>query len=167
MLAAPLRRTCFPTLATAARTLPRAAKPAVAMPVRSFQSSSMLAAVKTRFTTEHEWIAYDDQTNVGTIGITDHAQNSLGDVVFIELPEKKLEVAVGDQIGSVESVKAASDIYSPVSGVVVDTNMALDDQPNLLNKDPHDKGWLAKIQLANPGELDELLSEEAYKATLD
>ena len=76
-------------------------------------------------------------------------------------------MSVGDQIGSVESVKAASDIYSPVGGVVVDTNMALDDQPNLLNKSPHDKGWLAKIQLANPGELDELLSEEAYKATLD
>lgn len=89
MLAAPLRKTCFSTLNAAVRTAPRAPR------VRAFQSSAVSAAVKTRYTTEHEWISYDDETNVGTIGITDHAQNSLGDVVYVELPDKGLEVATG------------------------------------------------------------------------
>ncbi|WFD32940.1 hypothetical protein MSPP1_003993 [Malassezia sp. CBS 17886] len=137
------------------------------MPLRTFQSSALSWQIKTFYTPEHEWVAYDEDTNVGTIGITDHAQNSLGDVVYLELPDVDLAVDSGDQIGSVESVKAASDIYSPVAGVVVESNAALNDQMNLVNKSPMDKGWLAKVRLTTPTELDNLLSEEAYKATLD
>lgn len=159
-------RPALPAFRAATRAVPRVA-PVRAAPVRCFQTSRLTAGVKTFFTPEHEWVRYDDETNIGTIGITSHAQESLGDVVYIELPSLELEVARGDQIGSVESVKAASDIYSPVSGVVAEANVALDDQPGLINKSPNEDGWLAKVQLANPAELDELLSEEAYNATLE
>ena len=100
----------------------------------------MSNAIKTLYTAEHEWLKYNDETNEGVLGITDHAQNSLGDVVYLELPAVKLEVSKGDQIGSVESVKAASDIYSPVSGIVSEVNEKLNDEMTLVNKSPEHEG---------------------------
>lgn len=174
MLAAPLRTACFSSLRAAARATPRSV-PRVSA-ARSFQTSSVSNAIKTLYTAEHEWLKYNDETNEGVLGITDHAQNSLGDVVYLELPAVKLEVSKGDQIGSVESVKAASDIYSPVSGIVSEVNEKLNDEMTLVNKSPENEGthihtltsgWFAKLRLTNPAEIDELLSEEAYKAILE
>ncbi|KLO20206.1 hypothetical protein SCHPADRAFT_992297 [Schizopora paradoxa] len=120
--------------------------------------------VTLRFTKDHELLKYDDETKIGTISVTDYAQKSLGDVVFVELPAKGTSVAQGDQIGAVESVKAASDIYSPVSGDVVEVNETLNDQPGLINKSPEDKAWLCKIAITKPNEVDELMNAEQYKA---
>ncbi|OCF40267.1 glycine cleavage system H protein [Kwoniella heveanensis CBS 569] len=117
-----------------------------------------------RYTTDHEWVTFDGNTNVGTVGITEYAQKALGDVVFVELPGQGSEVAQGDSIGAVESVKAASDIYAPVSGIVDEINEALADQPSLLNKAPESDGWLCKVKLSDPAEFEALLSAEAYKA---
>jgi glycine cleavage system H protein len=108
-------------------------------------------------------IKFDDKTGVGTVSITDYAQKSLGDVVFVELPEKGVEVEQGEPVGAVESVKAASDIFAPVSGDVVDINEELGGQPSLLNKSPEDKGWLFQLKLSKPKELEGLLSEDDYK----
>ncbi|KDQ11619.1 hypothetical protein BOTBODRAFT_177226 [Botryobasidium botryosum FD-172 SS1] len=118
--------------------------------------------ITKRYTKDHEWVSYDSETKIGTVSITDHAQQSLGDVVFVELPSAGSEIKQGDQIGAVESVKAASDIYAPISGIIEEINETLGDQPNLLNKSPEDEGWLCKIQVTNPAELDDLLNEEAY-----
>ncbi|MBW0519881.1 hypothetical protein O181_059596 [Austropuccinia psidii MF-1] len=126
----------------------------------AFQRSSSTK----RYTKDHEWVSVDSQTNIGTIGITDYAQKSLGDVVFVELPEVSTVVASGELMGAVESVKAASDIFAPVSGTVTEVNTKLTDQAGLLNKSPEDEGWLAKIKLSSIKEVDDLLSEEAYKA---
>ncbi|KAF9203799.1 glycine cleavage system H-protein subunit [Podila verticillata] len=112
-----------------------------------------------KFTAEHEWILIDD--GVGTIGITDHAQSALGEIVFAELSELKV-VEKGDTIGSVESVKAASDIYAPISGEVIAVNQELNDSPGLLNESPEIDGWLCKIQISNEDEIKDLLSEEQY-----
>lgn len=138
MLAAPLRTACFSSLRAAARATPRSV-PRVSA-ARSFQTSSVSNAIKTLYTAEHEWLKYNDETNEGVLGITDHAQNSLGDVVYLELPAVELEVSKGDQIGSVESVKAASDIYSPVSGIVSEVNEKLNDEMTLVNKSPENEG---------------------------
>ncbi|KAJ7038122.1 glycine cleavage H-protein-domain-containing protein [Mycena alexandri] len=121
--------------------------------------------ITKRYTVEHEAVEYDDTTGLGVVCITDHAQSSLGDVVFVELPTIGKEVSKGDQIGAVESVKAASDIYAPVSGTVEEVNEALASQPGLLNKSPEEKGWLCKIKLSKPDEMEGLMSEEAYKAS--
>ncbi|KAH8120433.1 single hybrid motif-containing protein [Phellopilus nigrolimitatus] len=120
--------------------------------------------VTKKYTTDHELVLFDDATNIGTVSITDYAQSSLGDVVFVELPSIGTEVAAGEQIGAVESVKAASDIYSPVSGTVKEVNEGLGDQPGLINKSPEDKAWLCKIKLSKPDEIDKLMDAEAYKA---
>ncbi|SGZ22473.1 BQ5605_C022g09491 [Microbotryum silenes-dioicae] len=120
--------------------------------------------VTTRYTIEHEWIRFDSSSSIGTIGITDYAQKSLGDVVYVELPTPETQVEKGEQIGAVESVKAASDIYAPVSGQIEEVNDALGDEPGLLNKSAHDEGWLAKIKLSNPSEFEQLLNDDAYKA---
>ncbi len=114
-----------------------------------------------RYTKEHEWIAVEGA--VATIGITDHAQAELGDIVYVDLPAVGKALAVGDSFGSVESVKAVSDVYAPVSGTVVDANTALNDEPGILNSDPHGSGWLIKISLADAAELDNLLSASAYE----
>ncbi|KAJ7492549.1 glycine cleavage H-protein-domain-containing protein [Mycena latifolia] len=119
--------------------------------------------VTKRYTVEHEAVEYDDTTGLGVICITDHAQSSLGDVVFVELPTQGTKVRQGDQIGAVESVKAASDIYAPVSGTILEINDALASQPGLLNKSPEGEGWLCKIKLSEPEEMEKLLSQEAYK----
>ncbi|ORX43696.1 glycine dehydrogenase [Hesseltinella vesiculosa] len=118
-----------------------------------------------KYTSDHEWISVEN--GVGTIGITDYAQKALGDVVFVESPAVGDNVEKQDQIGAVESVKAASDIYSPVSGEVVDVNEALADEPSLINTAPESDGWLAKIKIENPADLDELMDEAAYTAHCD
>ena len=118
-----------------------------------------------RYTREHEWIRVED--GVGTIGITDYAQQQLGDVVFVELPEIGRVVERGADAAVVESVKAASEIYAPVSGEVVAVNQALADEPGTVNSDPVGAGWFFKLRLADPGELDTLLDAAAYKAHVD
>jgi len=116
-----------------------------------------------RYTKDHEYIKYDDSTQIGLVHITDYAQESLGDVVFVELPTKGSKVTKAVQIGAVESVKAASDIYAPISGEITEINEKLDENPGLLNKKESDDNWLCKIKLSNTSELDELLTEEQYK----
>ncbi|KAF9650500.1 glycine cleavage H-protein [Thelephora ganbajun] len=117
-----------------------------------------------KYTEDHEAVVFDDSTGIGVVSITDYAQSSLGDVVFVELPALETKVTKGDQIGAVESVKAASDIYAPISGTIQEINENLNDQPGLLNKSPEDEGWLCKIKVSDPTELDSLMDEAEYKA---
>jgi len=109
----------------------------------------------------HEWVRVEDDGSV-FIGITDHAQAALGDMVFVELPEPGMSYAQGDACAVVESVKAASDIYMPVSGEVIENNSALEDDPSLVNKDPYGDGWLFSINPSSPSELDSLLDATSY-----
>ncbi len=113
-----------------------------------------------RYTKEHEWISVDGGT--GTVGITDHAQSSLGDIVYVDLPAAGTACQAMKAFGTVESVKAVSDLYSPASGEVLETNDALKDSPELLNQDPHGKAWLIKIRLTNDAELSVLMSADEY-----
>lgn len=113
------------------------------------------------FTNEHEWIDVDG--NTATVGITDYAQGQLGDIVFVEVPEEGREVSKGGEAAVVESVKAASDVYAPVTGTVTEGNAALADDPSLVNSDPENAGWFFKLTLADKGELDGLMDEAAYK----
>ena len=112
------------------------------------------------YSKEHEWIKVDE--GMVTVGVTDYAQEQLGDVVFVELPEVGTNCDANSTFASVESVKAVSDVYSPVSGKVVEVNQALQDQPELINEDPYGKGWIAKLKLTDSGQLDDLLSHESY-----
>src|ERR1700682_1678662 len=114
-----------------------------------------------RYTKQHEWI--QAKGDVGTIGITDYAQHELGDVVFVELPKPGTKVAAGKSFGTVESVKAVSEIYSPVSGEVVETNNDLHNSPEKLNSDPHGAAWLIRVKLANPAEVNSLMDDKAYE----
>jgi len=122
-----------------------------------------MATVK--YTKDHEYIRVDGDT--GTVGISHYAQEQLGDVVFVELPAAGKAVKKGDSAAVVESVKAASDIYSPVSGQVTEANPDLEGAPATVNDDPAGKGWFFKVKIANPAELDDLMDEAAYKAYLD
>jgi glycine cleavage system H protein len=115
-----------------------------------------------RYSKDHEWIRVDG--NVATIGITDFAQDQLGDIVYVELPEIGRKLEKGEEAGVVESVKAASEVYTPVSGEVTAANAALTGDPALVNKSATGDGWFFKMKLANPAELDELLDEAAYRA---
>jgi glycine cleavage system H protein len=115
-----------------------------------------------RYTKEHEWVRLEG--DLGTIGITDHAQKELGDIVFVELPRVGTRIERGKTLGSVESVKAVSDVYAPVSGEVVEVNEALAGTPETINADPHGGGWLVKMRLSAPQELDSLLSAADYGA---
>ena len=115
-----------------------------------------------RYSEEHEWIRVEGDT--GTIGITHYAQEQLGDVVFVEVPAAGRKVAKGEAVAVVESVKAASDIYAPVSGEVIEANAALADSPGDVNTEPMGKGWFFKIKLANKADLDGLMDEAAYAA---
>jgi glycine cleavage system H protein len=114
-----------------------------------------------KYTREHEWVHVEGGT--GTIGITDHAQHELGDIVFVELPKPGSKVNKGETFGSVESVKAVSDIYSPVSGEVAAINELLSSAPEKLNEDPHGEAWLLKVTLSSPSEIDGLLSAADYE----
>lgn len=117
-----------------------------------------------KYTKEHEWILVEGDT--GTIGITDHAQHELGDIVYVDLPKPGTAVEQGKTLGSVESVKAVSDIYSPVTGEVIESNADLTSAPERLNSDPHGTAWLVKIKLSDPSQLAGLLSAADYKAYL-
>lgn len=118
-----------------------------------------------KYTKDHEWIAETDD-GTAIVGITDHAQEALGDLVFVELPEMHRDVASGDVCAVVESVKAASDVYSPISGNVNEVNVALDDAPELVNEDPYGEGWLFRLTPSSPVELEELLDADAYGRVL-
>jgi glycine cleavage system H protein len=115
-----------------------------------------------RYTKEHEWIKVNG--DVGTVGITDYAQHELGDVVFVELPKVGAKFEANRPFGTVESVKAVSEIYCPVSGQVTEVNTALANSPETINKDPHGAAWLIKIKLSRPTELDALMDSAAYQA---
>ena len=114
-----------------------------------------------KFTEEHEWIRLEG--DVATVGITDYAQNQLGDVVYVELPKPGQKVEKGKQAAVVESVKAASEVFAPVTGEVVEANQALADEPATVNADPMGRGWFMKLKLANKSELDGLMDEAGYK----
>jgi len=116
-----------------------------------------------KYLSSHEWVRVEADGETAVIGITDHAQELLGDVVFVEVPELGAEIAAGDEAGVVESVKAASDIFSPVSGEVVAINEALEESPETVNSEPYDEGWFFKVKLSDVTELDALLDAEAYK----
>jgi len=118
-----------------------------------------------KYSKSHEWVRVNDD-NTLTLGITDHAQAALGDLVFVELPETGAELMADDAVCVVESVKAASDVYMPVSGEIIDVNEALNDEPEIINQSPYEDGWLVKV---NPtgNELDDLMDAEAYAAILD
>jgi glycine cleavage system H protein len=113
------------------------------------------------FTDEHEWI--DVEGEIATVGITDYAQEQLGDIVFVELPAEGVTFDKGDDAAVVESVKAASDVYAPISGEVVEANGALEDEPALVNSDAEEDGWFFKLRITDPSELEGLMTEAAYK----
>jgi glycine cleavage system H protein len=125
----------------------------------------MAIDMQARYLKSHEWARQEDDEIV--VGISDHAQEQLGDIVYVELPEVGDEVARGEAFGSVESVKAASDIYAPVSGVVSAINEELEDAPELVNQDPYGKGWMIKIEPSDLEEWDELLTPEAYEQIVE
>ena len=114
------------------------------------------------FTEDHEWVDVDG--DIGTVGISEYAQSQLGDIVFVDVPEEGKELAKGDEAAVVESVKAASDVYSPVSGTVLEGNAALADTPGLVNEEPEGDGWFFKLTLTDPAELSGLMDETAYAA---
>ena len=119
----------------------------------------------TRYSEEHEWISIDG--DIGTIGITDYAQEQMGDVVYVELPEIGAVVEKDGEMATIESVKAASEIFAPVSGEVVEVNSALDDEPALINGAAEAGGWIVKLRIADAGELDGLMDAAAYKAFVE
>jgi glycine cleavage system H protein len=119
-----------------------------------------------KYATSHEWVR-NEGNGIVTVGITEHAQDLLGDMVFVELPEVGDEVSTGDDICVAESVKAASDIYAPVSGEVIEVNEDLEDSPELVNSDAFGDGWLFKVKMEDEGELENLLDAEGYKNSID
>jgi glycine cleavage system H protein len=117
------------------------------------------------YTDEHEWIDVED--DIATVGITDYAQGQLGDIVFVELPEVGALIEQGKDAAVVESVKAASDVYAPITGEITEVNPALEDDPALVNSAPEDEGWFFKMTIADAGELDALMDEDGYKAFVE
>jgi glycine cleavage system H protein len=115
----------------------------------------------SRYAKSHEYVHVEG--DVGTIGITDYAQKELGDVVFVELPQIGTQLELGDELGSIESVKAVSELFAPVSGEVVEINESLAEKPELVNTDPYGDGWMIKVKLSAPDEVDELMSAEDYE----
>lgn len=114
-----------------------------------------------KYAKSHEWLR-NNEDGTATVGISDHAQNALGDLVFVELPEVGTTFSAGDECAVVESVKAASDVYAPVSGEIVEVNTSLSDSPEIINDDPYGEGWLFRIQVSDENELDELLDADDY-----
>jgi glycine cleavage system H protein len=113
------------------------------------------------YSKDHEWVRVQD--GLATIGITDYAQNSLGDVVYVELPKKGDEFATNEPFGSVESVKAVSEVFTPIGGAIAEINEALNDTPEKVNSDPYGEGWMVKLKMANSGEVDSLLTAAEYE----
>ncbi len=116
-----------------------------------------------KYASSHEWVRIEED-GTATVGISDHAQDALGDVVFVELPDMGANLAAGDDVAVVESVKAASDIYAPIGGEVIAVNEELEDSPEIVNSDPYNDGWFFKLQPTDIGELEKLLSAEDYDA---
>ncbi len=114
-----------------------------------------------KYSNDHEWIKVDG--NVGTIGITDHAQGELGDVVYLDIDEDLSEISKGDVFGTIEAVKTVADLLAPVSGKVIEINTGLNDEPEKVNEDPYEAGWMIKVELADTAEIDDLLDVKAYK----
>lgn len=119
-----------------------------------------------RYAKTHEWIRLEGD-GTATVGITDHAQDAMGDLVYVQLPEVGEQKTAGDETGVVESVKAASDIYAPVDGEVIEVNTALEDTPELVNEDPYDRGWLFKLRVNDEQQVEDLLTADQYQAQLD
>ena len=119
-----------------------------------------------KFTDSHEWVR-DNGDGTATIGISEHAQEMLGEVVFVDLPDVEDEVEAGESFSLVESVKAASDIYSPITGEVVEINEELEDSPELINEEPYEGGWIVKVKLSDPSELDDLKDAEEYLSSIE
>ena len=117
------------------------------------------------YTSEHEWLRREEDGSV-TVGITDHAQSALGDLVYVELPEVDQELDAGGDMAVVESVKAASDVYAPISGTVTEINDELSDDPEKINADPYGDGWMIKVKISDPGQVEELLDDAGYKALI-
>ena len=115
-----------------------------------------------KYSKSHEWVRVEGGT--GTVGVTDFAQHELGDIVYVELPEVGRKVKAGETMGTIESVKAVSEVYAPVSGTIAEVNGALSDAPETVNKDPHGAGWICRVKLDDPKELDALLGADAYAA---
>ena len=118
-----------------------------------------------KYTREHEWVHVEG--NVGTVGITYYAQSELGDVVFVDLPDKGRALVAGEELGTIESVKAVSEVYAPVSGEILEVNTALRDHPEKVNADPYGEGWLVKVRVGTPGETDHLLSADDYRSHVE
>ena len=118
-----------------------------------------------RYSSDHEWVSRDG--DVVRIGVTDYAQDALGDVVFVQVPAVGADVNAGDPFGEVESTKSVSDVYAPVSGTVVEVNDALADAPQALNEDPYGEGWICAIRMSDPSQLDDLLDAEAYRKLIE
>jgi len=113
-----------------------------------------------KYSKEHEWVATED--SVATIGVTDHAQDQLGEIVFVELPEVGEKISKDDPFGVVESVKAVSDIYAPISGTVIEVNEGLPESPEMVNEDPYGDGWLIKVKMNDPSDLEDLMDSDEY-----
>ncbi len=125
----------------------------------------MLIPPDLRYTKEHEWIRTED--GVGTVGITDYAQDQLGDIVYVDLPETGKQLSQLAVFGEIESVKAVSELYSPVTGEVIEANQALADKPELINDSPYGDGWIMKVRLADESEVDKLLTTEQYSEYIE
>lgn len=115
-----------------------------------------------KYTDDHEWVKIEG--NIGTIGVTDHAQSELGDVVYVDIDEDLAEIVKGNDFGTIEAVKTVADLYAPVTGKVLEVNTAINDSPESVNSDPYGKGWMIKVELSNLSELDTLMDVDAYKA---
>ena len=124
----------------------------------------MNVPAELKYTKEHEWISVEGEE--AYVGITDYAQSQLGDIVFVEVETEGDNLEAGDTFGSIEAVKTVSDLYMPVSGEVLEFNSELEDQPDLVNKDPYGKGWIIKVKVDDEAQLDGLLSADAYKASI-
>lgn len=120
--------------------------------------------VDLKYTDDHEWIRVDG--NIGTVGVTDHAQSELGDVVFVDIDENTTQVSAGEAFGTIEAVKTVADLLAPVSGKLVEINKAINLSPEVVNHDPYGEGWMVKIEMSNPSELDKLMDVNAYKAMI-
>jgi glycine cleavage system H protein len=116
-----------------------------------------------KYTKKHEWLKLDESGNTATVGITDYAQDKLGSIVFVEFPDVGTEVAAGDSVAVIESVKAVTDTYTPVAGVIAEVNEALLDQPEVINEDPYGDGWMVKLELAEGYDFSALLNEKEYE----
>jgi glycine cleavage system H protein len=117
-----------------------------------------------KYTKDHEWVRVEG--TIGVVGITDHAQSELGDIVYIDIPDANAEVKQGDTFGTIEAVKTVADLFAPLTGKIVEVHSTLNDTPESVNADPYTDGWIVKIELANPAELDELMDATAYKALI-